>query len=163
MNDYISPRAEKLIDIFHAHLSKKELDELLRPCIAEVIQYAADRLCTDWGELQHPSDVLRDLANEVYNTREFRPENIFVVKTKFVNYVSLIDYSDYLIESAYADRSDAEAYIDTRIALFVYLWKNNHDRFEICMSKKPEEFQTEEEVLAFAQKHYRIEKVSFFK
>lgn len=33
--------------------------------IARVIREAADRLCTDWGELEHPVDVLREIADEV--------------------------------------------------------------------------------------------------
>ena len=33
--------------------------------IARVIREVADRLYTDWGELQHPAAVLHDIANEV--------------------------------------------------------------------------------------------------
>ena len=33
--------------------------------IARVIREVADRLCTDWGELQHPYDVLNEIADEV--------------------------------------------------------------------------------------------------
>ena len=33
--------------------------------IARVIREVADRLYTDWGELQHPASVLHDIANEV--------------------------------------------------------------------------------------------------
>ena len=32
---------------------------------AAVIREVADRLCTDWAELQHPADVLNDIADEV--------------------------------------------------------------------------------------------------
>ena len=32
---------------------------------AAVIREVADRLCTDWGELQHPVDVLNDIADEI--------------------------------------------------------------------------------------------------
>ena len=33
--------------------------------VAAVLRAAADRLYTDWGELQHPASVLHDIANEV--------------------------------------------------------------------------------------------------
>jgi hypothetical protein len=33
--------------------------------IAAALRAAADRLYTDWGELQHPASVLYDIANEV--------------------------------------------------------------------------------------------------
>jgi hypothetical protein len=32
---------------------------------AAVIREVADRLCTDLGELQHPYDVLNDIADEI--------------------------------------------------------------------------------------------------
>lgn len=32
---------------------------------AAVIREVADRLCTDWGELQHPYDVLNEIADEI--------------------------------------------------------------------------------------------------
>ena len=32
---------------------------------AAVIREVADRLCTDWAELQHPADVLNCIADEV--------------------------------------------------------------------------------------------------
>lgn len=33
--------------------------------VAAALRAAADRLYTDWGELQHPAAVLHDIANEV--------------------------------------------------------------------------------------------------
>ena len=33
--------------------------------IAFILREVADRLCTDWGELQHPYDVLNEIADEV--------------------------------------------------------------------------------------------------
>ena len=33
--------------------------------IARVINEVADRLCTDWGEMEDPIQVLREIANEV--------------------------------------------------------------------------------------------------
>ena len=29
------------------------------------LREVADRLCMDWGEMQHPVDVLREIADEV--------------------------------------------------------------------------------------------------
>ena len=33
--------------------------------IARVIREVADRLCTDWGELEDPIKILREIADEV--------------------------------------------------------------------------------------------------
>jgi hypothetical protein len=33
--------------------------------VVAVLRYVADRLYTDWGELQHPASVIHDIANEV--------------------------------------------------------------------------------------------------
>lgn len=33
--------------------------------VACVIREVANRLCTDWGEVQHPVDVLDEIADEV--------------------------------------------------------------------------------------------------
>jgi NaMN:DMB phosphoribosyltransferase len=33
--------------------------------IARVIREVADRLCTDWGELEDPIEILREIADEV--------------------------------------------------------------------------------------------------
>lgn len=33
--------------------------------IARVIREVADRLCTDWGELEDPITILREIADEV--------------------------------------------------------------------------------------------------
>ena len=32
---------------------------------AAVIREVADRLCTDWGELEDPIEILREIADEV--------------------------------------------------------------------------------------------------
>lgn len=89
-------------------------------------------------------------------------ETIFLVKTKFVNYVSLIDSSDFMITNAYRERKDAEDFINHREDFFVHLWKNNKDLFVNSMNKQPEEFETEDEVRTFARKHYHIERVYLF-
>jgi hypothetical protein len=33
--------------------------------VVAVLRYVADRLYTDWGELQHPASVIHDIANEL--------------------------------------------------------------------------------------------------
>jgi hypothetical protein len=43
----------------------KQMSDLARYEYAAVIREVSDRLCTDWGELQHPCDVLNDIANEL--------------------------------------------------------------------------------------------------
>ena len=39
--------------------------EDVRQALATAVNEVADRLCTDWGELQHPADVLREIADEL--------------------------------------------------------------------------------------------------
>ena len=43
----------------------KQMSDIARYEYAAVIREVADRLCTDWGEMQHPYDVLNDIANEL--------------------------------------------------------------------------------------------------
>ena len=43
----------------------KQMSDIARYEYAAVIRVVADRLCTDWGEMQHPYDVLNDIANEL--------------------------------------------------------------------------------------------------
>ena len=33
--------------------------------VVAVLRYVADRLCTDWGELEDPIEILREIADEV--------------------------------------------------------------------------------------------------
>jgi hypothetical protein len=33
--------------------------------LATAIRKCADRFCTDWAELQHPTDVLNEIADEL--------------------------------------------------------------------------------------------------
>jgi len=46
-------------------LTLRPQSEDRKKVVACVIREVADRLCTDWGELQHPVDVLREIADEV--------------------------------------------------------------------------------------------------
>ena len=33
--------------------------------VVAALRYVADRLYTDWGELQHPASVIHEIANEL--------------------------------------------------------------------------------------------------
>ncbi len=37
----------------------------VKTALSVAIRVVADRLCTDWGELQHPYDVLNEIADEL--------------------------------------------------------------------------------------------------
>ncbi len=37
----------------------------VKTALSVAIREVADRLCTDWGELQHPYDVLNEIADEL--------------------------------------------------------------------------------------------------
>lgn len=54
-------RAEKIVENSILASQSGSISKIIGYAIHE----AADRLCTDWGELQHPVDVLREIANEV--------------------------------------------------------------------------------------------------
>jgi hypothetical protein len=40
------------------------------PIAVFALRFAADRMCTDWAELQHPADFLDELANELEKLME---------------------------------------------------------------------------------------------
>jgi hypothetical protein len=42
-----------------------EPTEDMKQALSYAIRIVADRLCTDWGELQHPYDVLNEIADEL--------------------------------------------------------------------------------------------------
>jgi hypothetical protein len=57
-------RAQQILDATLPYtLRPKSKDR--QKLISCVIREVADRLCTDLGELQHPVDVLREIADEV--------------------------------------------------------------------------------------------------
>ena len=57
-------RAQQILDAtLEFTLRPKSGDR--KKVVACVIREVADRLCTDWAELQHPADVLNDIADEV--------------------------------------------------------------------------------------------------
>jgi len=57
-------RAEQIVNAT-LELTLRPKSEDRKKVVACVIREVADRLCTDWSELQHPVDVLREIADEV--------------------------------------------------------------------------------------------------
>ncbi len=60
----MSSRAQELLDASMELTLRPQKDDR-KKLIAFIINEAAARLCMDWGELQHPANVLYQLANEV--------------------------------------------------------------------------------------------------
>ena len=54
-------RAEEILNAAIGDGTTKSMNVL----IADVLYLCADRMYTDWGELQHPAGVLREMADEV--------------------------------------------------------------------------------------------------
>jgi len=57
-------RAQTIWEAFCAELTQEPTDDM-REALATAINEVADRLCTDWAELQHPANVLREIADEL--------------------------------------------------------------------------------------------------
>jgi len=57
-------RAEQIVNAT-LELTLRPQSEDRKKVVACVIREVADRLCTDWGELQCPIEVLREIADEV--------------------------------------------------------------------------------------------------
>lgn len=60
----MTERAQQIVDATKGLTLRPQQGDRER-VIAAVIRAVADRLCTDWGELQHPYDVLNQIADEV--------------------------------------------------------------------------------------------------
>ena len=60
----MTTRAQELLDASMELTLRPQKDDR-KKLIAFIINKAAERLCLDWGELQHPVDVLYEFANEV--------------------------------------------------------------------------------------------------
>ena len=59
-------RAQELREIIRQALYRTPMTEECEvPITASALRYVADRMCTDWAELQHPADVLNEIANEL--------------------------------------------------------------------------------------------------
>ena len=59
-----SIRAEEIWEAFCGELIIQPTEDQ-RQALSTAIREVADRLCTDWAELQHPADVLREIADEL--------------------------------------------------------------------------------------------------
>ena len=57
-------RAQQILNAT-LELTLRPQSEDRKKVVARVIREVADRLCTDWAELQHPANVLNDIADEV--------------------------------------------------------------------------------------------------
>lgn len=60
-------RATKIWEAFKGELIDNGLkdSEDVKQALSTAIREVADRLCTDWAELQHPYDVLNEIADEL--------------------------------------------------------------------------------------------------
>jgi len=62
----MSTRAQELREIIRQALYQTPNDkECEVPITASALRYVADRMYTDWAELQHPADVLGEIADEL--------------------------------------------------------------------------------------------------
>jgi hypothetical protein len=62
-------RAQQIYDAWEdEYCLQKHLYE--HRALAAAIRAVADRFATDWGELQHPYDVLNEIANELENLND---------------------------------------------------------------------------------------------
>jgi hypothetical protein len=57
-------RAEQIVNAT-LELTLRPQSEDRKKVVACVIREVADRLCTDWGEMECPIEVLREIADEV--------------------------------------------------------------------------------------------------
>jgi len=57
-------RAEQIWEAFKAELTQPATDDM-KEALATAIRVVAERLYTDLGEMQHPSGVLEEIADEV--------------------------------------------------------------------------------------------------
>jgi hypothetical protein len=61
-------RAQKIVDATMELTLRPQQGDRAK-VIAAAIRAVADRFATDWGELQHPYDVLNEIANELENLK----------------------------------------------------------------------------------------------
>ena len=72
----VTIRAQELLDST-MKLSLRPQRNDRQKIIAFILRAAADRLCTDWGELQHPASVLNAIAMEVEEIEEVKPTQTY--------------------------------------------------------------------------------------
>ena len=64
VEDYSTERAQEIVDAT-MELTLRPQQNDRQKVVAAVLRAAADRLCTDLGELECPIDKLREIADEV--------------------------------------------------------------------------------------------------
>ena len=64
VDDYSTERAQEIVDAT-MELTLRPQQNDRQKVVAAVLRAAADRLCTDLGELECPIDKLREIADEV--------------------------------------------------------------------------------------------------
>jgi len=62
-------RAEQLMDVFYQHYPELQSSSADFVCVAEIIRTVADHMCLYLGEMQHPSDLLNSIADEVQSLK----------------------------------------------------------------------------------------------
>ena len=60
----MTTRAQQIVNATLELTLRPQQDDR-KKVVACVIREVANRLCTDWGEVQHPVDVLDEIADEV--------------------------------------------------------------------------------------------------
>ena len=57
-------RADQIWKAFCGELISEPTPDMIE-ALATAIRECGDRLCTDWAELQHPTEVLNEIADEL--------------------------------------------------------------------------------------------------
>ena len=60
----MTERADQIWKAFCEELIAEPTSDMIE-ALATAIRKCADRFCTDWAELQHPTDVLNEIADEL--------------------------------------------------------------------------------------------------
>ena len=60
----MTERADQIWKAFCGELISEPTPDMIE-ALATAIRECADRLCTDWAELQHPTEVLNEIADEL--------------------------------------------------------------------------------------------------
>jgi hypothetical protein len=63
----MTERAQQIWKAFCGELTQEPTDDM-REALSTAVREVAERLYTDWAELQHPADVLREIADELEDT-----------------------------------------------------------------------------------------------
>lgn len=61
----MSSRAEQVMDVLYQHYPYLQPHSADHICVAEIIRTLSDQMCLYLGELEHPADVLNQIADEV--------------------------------------------------------------------------------------------------